>query len=128
MIILNNCTDCGRVPRLVGRLKDRHFHAECKCGKRIVSNYSVWSREVAADVWNRANPEEDGFEFNLEYINFLAGELARNGIRAFASAEGLKLYGVNALLSDDVSGLLRECSLHTQDLTEFYRKRLEPVA
>jgi hypothetical protein len=132
MIILNNCTDCGRVPNLIGRFQSSHFHAECKCGKRVESASGLqWSREVAADMWNRANPEEDGFEFNPEYINFLAGELARYRLRVIVVGKGLTIHetlDADQETCGEIQDLLKQCNLHTQDLAEFYRKRLVPAA
>jgi len=72
---LNNCRNCGRVPLWSYSGSFNNSCLCCSCGRTVASNGKIWSQEVAADMWNQANPEESGFEFNREYINFLAGEL-----------------------------------------------------
>ena len=135
MIILNNCIDCGRVPKLqvlgsVSRNGDGSNHCySCKCGKSVRPiDYRIWSQEVAADMWNQANPEESGFEFNREYINFLAGELASNKIKVSVREGYLLMQKPEPAFDEErCDALITECSLHSEDLTEFYRKRLEPA-
>ncbi len=130
MIILNNCIDCGRVPDIKLMRRSKSW-AECKCGKKVFSNApDEWqvSKEVLADMWNRANPVEQGFEFNREYINFLAGELASNKIKVSVRDGYLLMQKPEPAFDEErCDALITECSLHSEDLTEFYRKRLEPA-
>lgn len=129
MIILNTCIDCGRVPSVGSNEYCTHY-VVCVCGKEVFSETKVWSAEVAADMWNRANPVEQGFEFNRGYINFLAGELARYKLHVIIIGGVLTVRETcpNDLdTADEIDKLLRECRLHKQDLAEFYRKRLDPV-
>ena len=131
MIILNNCIDCGIVPELIPVAQGKHFHPKCKCGKELFSDFKTWSREVAADMWNRANQVESGVVVRSGvYINFLAGELARYKLRVIVTENGLTIHETcpaDKFKADNIDELLRVCGLHSEDLTEFYRKRLEPA-
>lgn len=127
-IILNNCIDCGKVPEI--QVIDWHFYPQCKCGKTVKSNGKLWSQEVAADMWNRANPVESALDVKGVYLNWLAGELARYRLRVIVTEKGLTIHETcptDEETGDEIERLLRQCKLHTQDLTEFYRKRLEPA-
>jgi len=130
MIILNNCIDCGRVPSRSFNGSFNNACYTCKCGRAVASNGDLWSLEVAADMWNRANPEESSLDVKGVYLNWLAGELARYRLRVIVTEKGLTIHETcpaNEETGDEIERLLRQCRLHTQDLTEFYRKRLEPV-
>ncbi len=72
MIELNNCTTCGRKPEIqvIGLCN----YAQCKCGKNVSANSGIWSEEVAADMWNRANPQEECVRINIG--NHLPGDVA----------------------------------------------------
>lgn len=94
------------------------------------SDFKYWSQEVAADMWNRANPVEPALNVKGVYLNFLAGELARYRLRVMVTDKGLTINETcptDEETGDEIERLLRQCRLHTQDLTEFYRKRLEPA-
>lgn len=80
-------------------------------------------------MWNRANPVEDGFEFMPEYINFLAGELASYRLHVTASENGLTIketMASDAQTAKHIKALIEECQHHKQDLTDFYKNRLQP--
>lgn len=131
MIELNNCTTCGRKPEIgFSELSTKNMMAICRCGKQISSaGLKIWSAEVAADMWNRANPQEDGFEFRRDYINYLAAELASYRLNVTASENGLTIKETrpsDAQTAKHINALIEECEYHKQDLTEFYKKRLKP--
>lgn len=128
-LILNNCIDCGRVPEMKILYGGNHG-AECKCGKYVFSDFKNWSREVAADMWNRANPVESALDVKGVYLNFLAGELARYRLRVIVIENGLTIHETcptDEETGDEIERLMSQCRLHTKELTAFYRKRLEPV-
>ena len=131
---LNNCTTCGRKPglRINGEIGKSNSYYQCKCGKSVQSMGAFdWRPEVAADMWNRANPVEDGFEFMPDYINFLAGELASYRLHVTASENGLTIKETrpsDSQTAKHISALIEECQHHKQDLTEFYINRLQTEA
>ncbi len=133
MTELNNCNTCGLKPEIK---PFRRFHyAECKCSKivgpDVFTERNPWTAEVAADMWNRANPVEDGFEFMPEYINFLAGELASYRLHVTASENGLTIketMASDAQTAKHIKALIEECQHHKQDLTDFYKNRLQTEA
>lgn len=131
-MILNNCTTCGRKPEFGGffHVFAGNYHVVCKCGKTVMANKgNIWQKEVAADMWNRANPQEDGFEFRRDYINYLAAELASYRLNVIATDNGLTIKEnrpSDAQTAKHINALIEECEYHKQDLTEFYKKRLEP--
>ncbi len=130
MIILNNCIDCGRVPELIPVAQGKHFHPKCKCGKELFSDFKTWSQEVAADMWNRANPVESALDVKGVYLNWLASELARYRLRVIVTEKGLTIHETcpsDEETGDEIERLLKQCRRHTQDLTKFYKKRLEPA-
>lgn len=129
-MILNNCTTCGRKPEIRSPSKYDNY-LECKCGKTVISNNQLWTSEVAADMWNRVNPVEDGFEFMPDYINFLAGELASYRLHVTASENGLTIKETrpsDSQTAKHISALIEECQHHKQDLTDFYKNRLQTEA
>jgi hypothetical protein len=130
-MILNNCTTCGRKPEI--QVIDWFHHAQCKCGKHVsASGGNIWSAEVAADMWNRANPVEDGFEFRRDYINYLAAELVK--YRLFVTVNGKGALMIKETRPSDketaenIRGLIAECQYHKQDLIDFYKNRLQTEA
>jgi hypothetical protein len=129
-LILNNCIDCGRVPLWSYSGSFNNSCLCCSCGRTVYSNGKIWSQEVAADMWNRANQAESALDVKGVYLNWLAGELARYRLRVMVTENGLKINETcptDEETGDEIERLLRQCRLHTQDLTEFYRKRLEPA-
>lgn len=130
MIELNNCNTCGLKPEIRSPSKHDNY-CECKCGKIVISNSQLWTSEVAADMWNRANTVEDGFEFRRDYINFLAGELASYRLQVTASENGLTIketMASDAQTAKHIKALIEECQHHKQDLTDFYKNRLQTEA
>ncbi len=124
MIILNNCIDCGRVPL---RSHSGHINNSCyscECGRTVASNGDMWSLEVAADMWNRANPKLS------EHINDLADRAAKAGIkpviRKSEFGEWLDFTGGNEMVSEHCL-LAMELYDNKPQLLAFYRKRLEPA-
>jgi len=76
-MILNNCTTCGRKPDIYkmvsGDRLDHYFG--CKCGRTVNSDCKrEWTPEVAADMWNLANPQEECVRINIG--NHLPGDVA----------------------------------------------------
>ena len=89
-MILNNCTTCGRKQK-IGRTSFGGCNAWCACGKMVHSNGDQWIETVAADMWNRANPQKDYFEFRPDHINKIAHDLAISGFRTDVSQGILNL-------------------------------------
>ena len=120
MIILNNCIDCGRVPFRSFNGSFNNACYSCKCGRAVASNGDMWSREVAADMWNRANP--------VDSINLIAHTISKKGLKPFFHKSGLlQFHGeLNGSCRED-RNLLSEIRAKEKELTEFYRKRLEPA-
>jgi len=71
-MILNNCTTCGRKPEIqvIGLCN----YAQCKCGKNVSANKGIWTAEVAADMWNRDNPQVESLRINTG--NHMPGDVA----------------------------------------------------
>lgn len=132
MIILNECTDCGRFPEIYEfECFGTNFYTVCMCGKSVKSNNDrIWIREVAADMWNLENPVEQELDAKGVYLNFLAGELNRFRLRVMVTDNGLTIHETcqnDKETGDEIERLLKQCRLHTQDLAAFYKKRLEPA-
>jgi len=124
MIILNNCIDCGRVPGIQVIYGGNHA-AICKCGKAVVSDFKIWSREVAADMWNRANPV-----FNIDFIdvNVLAHIICRQGLKPFIDNRGeLQFRGEVRDGFVASKNIMQMVHAQNDDLTAFYKSRLEPA-
>lgn len=126
-MILNNCTTCGRKPRI--GISGWSSDVWCRCGKIVKSNGGIWSEDVAADMWNRANPEQRR-SIETEHINRLADTIAKMGIVVDPTGNDLEFKmpeqkGVSRAYWLEVQLDIRT---YKQDLTEFYKKRLEPGA
>lgn len=129
-LMLNNCIECGRSPLWSYSGSFNNSCLCCSCGRTVASNGKIWSREVAADMWNRANPVDTCADIRSVYINFLAGELARYRLRVMVTEKGLTIHETcptDEETGDEIERLLRQCRLHTQDLTKFYKLRLDPA-
>lgn len=118
-MILNNCTTCGRKPEIqvIGLCN----YAQCKCGKNVSANRGIWSAEVAADMWNRANPQEE--EVRRDYLNYLAAEICKAGLSVCFDEHGDMLF--TGKVKTPLPNLAMECIKYRNELTEFYKKRLE---
>lgn len=119
-MILNNCTTCWRKPEIqvIGLCN----YAQCKCGKNVSANRGIWSAEVAADMWNRANPQEE--EVRRDYLNYLAAEICKAGLSVCFDEYGDMLF--TGKVKTPLPNLAMECIKYRNELTEFYKKRLEP--
>lgn len=119
-MILNNCTTCGRKPEIqvIGLCN----YAQCKCGKNVSANSGIWSEEVAADMWNRANPQEE--EVRRDYLNYLAAEICKAGLSVCFDEHGDIVF--TGKVKTPAPHLAMECIKYRNELTEFYKKRLEP--
>lgn len=115
---LNNCTTCGRKPRI--GISGWSSDVWCRCGKMVKSNGGIWSEEVAADMWNRANPQE---EVRRDYLNYLAAEICKAGLSVCFDEHGDMLF--TGKVKTPVPYLAMECIKYRNELTEFYKKRLE---
>jgi len=124
MIELNNCTTCGRKPRI--GINGWSSDVWCRCGKIVKSNGGIWSEEVAADMWNRANPQEEK-TMHSDYINYLADRLAKNGIRVIVQNYGFSFDTKRGVAEKNID-LMNEALNHGDELTEFYKNRLKPGA
>lgn len=127
-MILNNCTTCGRKPKILtyGALMNDYF-AQCSCGKKVYSaeRNTEWSSEVAADMWNRANPQEEK-TMHSDYINYLADQASKHGLKAKIDDWGNLDFGKPKISNPDMAMLALELIKFRIELTEFYKKRLEP--
>lgn len=125
-MILNNCTTCGRKPEIqvIGLCN----YAQCKCGKNVSANKGIWTAEVAADMWNRANPVEE--EVKSDIINRIAHDLAVCAVKVDISTGKLKFtQSDNCGFSEGlVLSRIVNAQQYERELTEFYKKRLEPGA
>jgi hypothetical protein len=124
MIKLNNCIDCGREP-WIKFYTSIGYNMLCRCGKNVSANAgNHWSQEVAADMWNRANPKLG------EHINDLADRAAKAGIkpviRQSEFGEWLDFTGGNYMNAERCL-LATELYDNKPQLLAFYRKRLEPA-
>lgn len=120
-MILNNCTTCGRKPERKTIADENYF--ECKCGRTVRSlQFSLfWTPEVAADMWNRANPQEE--EVRRDYLNYLAAEICKAGLSVCFDEHGDMLF--TGKVKTPLPNLAMECIKYRNELTEFYKKRLE---
>lgn len=129
MIELNNCNTCGRKPEIRGYINifsQRNNQAICKCGKAIIPyRGNSWSEEVAADMWNRANPQEEK-TMHSDYINYLADQASKAGLKAKIDDWGNLDFGKPKISNPDMAMLALELIKFRLELTEFYKKRLEP--
>lgn len=129
MIELNNCTTCGRKPSILRCLPvmSKNYHAYCKCGKAVEPILgNIWTPEVAADMWNLANPKEE--EVKSDIVNRIAHDLAVCAIKVDISTGKIKFKqsdncGFSELL---VLSRIVNAQRYEDELTEFYKKRLEP--
>jgi len=64
-----------------------------------------------------------------DYINYLADQAAKRGLKAKIDCYGeLDFEGVELLINNRDNKILSlEIARHIMELTEFYRKRLEPA-
>lgn len=122
-MILNRCTTCGREPLIKQMGRYLEYYSECKCGKCIIPNgMQIWSKEVAADMWNRANPAP---EFS---VNYLLDQVAKYGLRATVDDEGLRISGNfkgDDAARDRVEALLMQCDAQADEIETFLINRLE---
>lgn len=126
-MILNNCNTCGRKPEIRGHFdifNRRNHQAICKCGKAIITlRGNTWTAEVAADMWNRANPQEE--EVRRDYLNYLAACIAREGFRVELE-NGVVYLCPSWKITDENYKLVREVLNRNHEMHEFYKKRLKP--
>ena len=121
-MVLNNCTTCGRKPEI--QVIDWFHYAQCKCGKHVsASGGNIWSAEVAADMWNRANPVPVRA---MSHINYLADLAAKSGPKPVLKKSGYVdfiggSFKTNSLLAHDLMN-------YRQELTDFYKNRLQTEA
>lgn len=96
----------------------------CGCFKHVsASGGNVWSAEVAADMWNRANPEREMTDVNL---NEIADQLAKAGIGIQIEREGFSFNAKESVMHANRE-LVSIALVNGVDLNEFYRNRLEGV-
>lgn len=132
-MILNNCTTCGFKPLILRREpvpNDENFHCFCACcGKCVYSDSAIWPKETAADMWNRANPVEEETMHDNE-VNRIAHDLAKMGSVIYLVGGELCI-GYPIALTDNARSdrfyIQMDVSRYETELTEFYRKRLEPA-
>lgn len=126
-MILNNCTTCGRKPEI--RSPSRYDnYCECKCGKTVISNNQLWTAEVAADMWNRANPVDE--ERVFYQMNILADKVCKAGLSpAFDKNGNIFFYKTSnkSILTNEKNKWLNiKLKKYKQELTDFYKNRLQP--
>lgn len=116
-MILNNCNQCGRKPDRKTIADENYF--ECKCGRTVRSlQFSLfWTPEVAADMWNRANPQEEK-TMHSDYINYLAEQASEWRPMSAAPTNGDLILartfsGIDIYVSFDFSAL--ECHWRDTD-------------
>ena len=123
-MILNNCTTCGRKPK-IGYAQITGFNAWCSCGKTVFSDFGIWpDKEVAADMWNRANPERE--REKPDFINFLAAEICKAGLSVYFDENGEVTF--SGKVKAPVPNLALECIRYRNELTDFYKNRLQTEA
>lgn len=127
-LILNNCIDCGRSPELIPVAQGKHFHPKCKCGKELFSDFKTWSREVAADMWNRANPVRPAIINESDLINYLASMAAKRGLKPVLKEFGcVEFIGNMSIKDGEDASIALDLIRYRTELYEFYKSRLEPA-
>lgn len=127
-MILNNCTTCGRKPEIRKIvLSDRvDYYFSCKCGRTVNSDCKrEWTPEVAADMWNRANPVDQ--EYEDHYINYLAASVAKLGIKPTFDDSGMLEFKGKLIINKNPALAVSLCK-YRQELTDFYKNRLQTEA
>lgn len=130
-MILNNCTTCGRKPDIHKHSFNRFSHewnhyAICGCLKHVSAiGGNIWTAEVAADMWNRANPETEMSD-EKDYINYLAACVARAGFSVTLEGGEVYLSPGWKVCMEEFRELTWEVFRRKEEMFKFYKNRLQP--